>query len=198
MAQGPLIILSGPAGAGKSTVIRRLLAESGLPLRLSVSATTRPPRPGEKEGVDYYFWTRERFVQQVAAGAFLEWAEVHGSNLYGTLRSEVDGYRAKGLGVLLDIDVKGAEQVRRSSPDNVSIFLRAPSWEVYEQRLRKRHTESEESIARRLVTARAELARQGEYDHVVVNDDLAAAVARLRGLIAPYFTSEGGATCSTS
>src|SRR6516162_1217798 len=107
MALGPLIILSGPSGSGKSTVIRRLLAEAGLPLRLSVSATTRPPRPGEREGVDYYFWTRERFVQQAAAGAFLEWAEVHGSNLYGTLRSEVDAHRAKGQGVILDIDVQG-------------------------------------------------------------------------------------------
>ena len=196
MAQGPLIILSGPSGSGKSTVIRQLLAEAGLPLRLSVSATTRPRRPKEQEGVDYFFWTRERFAEQVAAGAFLEWAEYAG-NLYGTLRSEVDGYRARGTGVILDIEVKGAEQVRRRSPDNVSIFLTAPSWEVYEQRLRKRHTEGEEAIARRLATARAELPRQREYDHVVVNDDLGTAVTRLRALIAKHFT-EGGATCSTS
>jgi guanylate kinase len=196
MAQGPLIILSGPSGSGKSTVIRQLLAEAGLPLRLSVSATTRPRRPKEQEGVDYFFWTRERFAEQVAAGAFLEWAEYAG-NLYGTLRSEVDGYRARGTGVILDIEVKGAEQVRRRSPDNVSIFLTAPSWEVYEQRLRKRHTEGEEAIARRLATAREELARRGEYDHVVVNDDLGTAVTRLRALIAKHFT-EGGATCSTS
>jgi len=196
MAKGPLIILAGPAGSGKSTIIARLLAEGGLPLRLSVSATTRPRRPKEQEGVDYFFWTRERFAEQVAAGAFLEWAEYAG-NLYGTLRSEVDGYRARGTGVILDIEVKGAEQVRRRSPDNVSIFLTAPSWEVYEQRLRKRHTEGEEAIARRLATAREELARRGEYDHVVVNDDLGTAVTRLRALIAKHFT-EGGATCSTS
>jgi len=188
MTPGPLIILSGPSGGGKSTVVRRLLAEGGLPLRLSVSATTRPRREGERDGVDYYFWTRERFAEQVAAGAFLEWAEYAG-NLYGTLRSEVDGHRARGVGVVLVIDVRGAEQVRRQCPDNVSIFLCAPSWEVYEQRLRQRHTESEESIARRLATARAELPRQREYDHVVVNDELGAAVARLRGLIAPYFTT---------
>ena len=196
MAQGPLIILSGPSGSGKSTVIRRLLAEAGLPLRLSVSATTRAKRPGEQEGVDYYFWTRERFTEQVTAGAFLEWAEYAG-NLYGTPRSEVDGYRARGVGVILDIEVQGAEQVRRKCPDNVSIFLKAPSWEVNERRLRQRHTEGEEAVARRLARARAELERQGEYDYVVVNDDLGTAVARLRALIAPHFT-EGGATCSTS
>jgi guanylate kinase len=177
-------------------VIRRLLAEAGLPLRLSVSATTRAKRPGEQEGVDYYFWTRERFTEQVAAGAFLEWAEYAG-HLYGTPRSEVDGYRARGVGVILDIEVQGAEQVRRKCPDNVSIFLKAPSWEVNERRLRQRHTEGEEAVARRLARARAELERQGEYDYVVVNDDLGTAVARLRALIAPHFT-EGGATCSTS
>jgi guanylate kinase len=196
MTLGPLIILSGPSGSGKSTVTRRLLKEGGLPLRLSVSATTRPRREGERDGVEYHFWTRDRFVGQVAAGAFLEWAEYAG-NLYGTLRGEVDGYRAKGQGVLLEIDVKGAEQVRRKCPDSVSIFLCAPSWEVLERRLRQRHTEGEEAVARRLETARAELARKGEYDHVVINDDLDAAVARVRGLIAPHF-SEGGATCSTS
>jgi guanylate kinase len=193
---GPLIILSGPSGSGKSTVRQKLLAEGGLPLRRSVSATTRPRREGERDGVDYHFWTRDRFVEQVAAGAFLEWAEYAG-NLYGTLRGEVDGYRAKGLGVLLEIEVKGAEQVRRKCPDSVSIFLRAPSWEVCEQRLRRRHTETEAAIERRLATARSELERQGEFDHVVINDDLDAAVARVRGLIAPHF-SEGGATCSTS
>jgi guanylate kinase len=196
MTLGPLIILSGPSGSGKSTVRQRLLAEGGLPLRRSVSATTRPRREGEHEGVDYYFWTRDRFVEQVAAGAFLEWAEYAG-NLYGTLLSEVEGYRGRGLGVLLEIEVKGAEQVRRKCPDSVSIFLRAPSWEVTERRLRQRHTESEAAIARRLDAARGELARQGEFDHVVINDDLDAAVARVRGLIAPHF-SEGGATCSTS
>ena len=109
----------------------------------------------------------------------------------------MDGYRARGLGVLLEIEVKGAEQVRRKCPGSVSIFLRAPSWEVCERRLRQRHTEGEAAVARRLEAARAELARQGEFDHVVINDDLDAAVARVRGLIAPHFR-EGGATCSTS
>jgi guanylate kinase len=196
MNTGPLIILSGPSGCGKSTVRQRLLAEGGLPLRRSVSATTRPLRQGEQEGVDYYFVTRERFEGWVAEGLFLEWAEYAG-NLYGTLRREVDDYRAKGLGVLLEIEVKGAEQVRRQCPDSVSIFLCAPSWEVLERRLRGRHTESEAAIARRLATARAELEHRGQFNHVVINDDLDATVARVRALISPHF-SEGGATCSTS
>jgi guanylate kinase len=183
---GPLIILAGPAGSGKSTIIARLLKESGLPLRLSVSATTRPPRGSEREGVHYYFWTHEQFEQQVKANAFLEWARVHGQ-CYGTLRSEVDNYRAKGTGVLLDIDVQGAAQVRAAYPDCVSIFLRTSSWEEYEKRLRKRGTESEEQIARRLATARRELERAGEFDHVVVNDDLDVAVACVRELIVQAF-----------
>src|SRR5689334_20078290 len=106
MAKAPLIILAGPSGSGKSTIIARLLKESGLPLRLSVSATTRAPRPYEQDGVHYYFWKPEQFEKQRQAGAFLEWATVHG-RWYGTLRSEVDAYRARGIGVLLDIDVQG-------------------------------------------------------------------------------------------
>jgi guanylate kinase len=184
--KGPLIILSGPSGVGKSTLVKRVLVESGLPLRMSVSATTRKPRDGEKDGVDYHFLSREQFDREVQAGDFLEWAEVHG-NCYGTLRREVDPYRAQGIGVILDIDVQGAEQVRRVCPDNVSIFLRAPSMDVYEQRLRGRHTEDEAAIARRLANARRELERVGEYDYVVVNDDLAVAVATVCDLIARQF-----------
>jgi guanylate kinase len=196
MTQGPLIILSGPSGSGKSTVIGRLLAESGLPLRLSVSATTRPPRDAERAGVHYHFWTRGRFQEEVRRGAFLEWAEVHGQ-CYGTLRSEVDGPRARGEGVILDIDVQGAAQVRAQCPGSLSVFLRTSSPEEYERRLRRRGTEDEAAIARRLVTAAHELERIGEYDHVVINDDLDAAVARLRALIVPCFP-KGGPSCSTS
>ncbi len=186
MAKAPLIILSGPSGSGKSTIIARLLKESNLPLRLSVSATTRPPRPYEQNGVHYWFWTRQHFQEQLQAGAFLEWADVNGQ-WYGTLSGEVDEYRTKGIGVLLDIDVQGAAQVRSRHADCASIFIRTSSWEAYEQRLRKRGTESEEQIARRLATARRELQRMGEFDHVVVNDDLESAVARVRKLIEQAF-----------
>jgi guanylate kinase len=186
---GPLIILSGPSGSGKSTVIARLLAEGGLPLRLSVSATTRAPRPGERDGVHYHFWPRERFEREIAAGAFLEWAEVHGQ-LYGTLLREVEPYLRQGLGVILDIDVQGAEQVRRRCPNPVSIFLRTSTSEALEHRLRQRHTEGPEAIRGRLETARRELARAGEYEYQVINDDLETAVAELRAILARHFRKD--------
>jgi guanylate kinase len=195
MAQGPLIILSGTSGSGKSTVIRRLLQDGSLPLRLSVSATTRPPRPGEQDGVHYYFWSHERFQEELRAGSFLEWAEVHGQ-WYGTLRREVDEYRARGVGVILDVDVQGAAQVRQRYPEALSIFLRTSTWALFEARLRGRGTETEEVIQRRLATARVELERSGEYQHQVVNDDLETAVAEVRALIAGAF--EKGESCSTS
>jgi guanylate kinase len=185
MAKAPLIILAGPSGSGKSTIIARLLKERDLPLRLSVSATTRPPRPYERNGVHYYFWTREEFDRQRQAGAFLEWATVHGQ-WYGTLRSEVDEYRARGIGIVLDIDVQGAAQVRAQYPDCLSIFIQTASWEEYEQRLQKRG-ETPQSIARRLATARRELERIHEFDHVVINENLELAVAEVRNLIERAF-----------
>src|SRR5262245_47436068 len=114
--KGPLLILSGPSGTGKSTVIDRLLNQGDLPLHLSVSATTRKPRRGEVDGVNYYYWTREQFEREIQAGAFLEYADVYG-NYYGTLVREVGPYRERGDGVILDIDVQGAAQVRRKCPD---------------------------------------------------------------------------------
>jgi guanylate kinase len=186
MNPGPLIIVSGPSGCGKSSVIARLLETSGLPLRLSVSATTRPRRGREEDGKDYHFWPRDRFERALREGAFLEHAEVHG-NYYGTLRSEVEPYRDRGLGVILDIDVQGAEQVRRLYPDAVSVFIKTASPAVLEQRLRDRHTESEAAIQRRLAAAGRELARSGEYQYQLVNDDLGATVAELRRLLGPYF-----------
>ena len=116
---GPLIILSGPSGSGKSTLIARLLAERTWPMRLSVSVTTRPPRKGEQDGVHYHYWTRERFRDEIERQGFLEWAEVFG-NYYGTLKEEVEPYRRKGVGVLLDIDVNGWKQVKEHCPEAVS------------------------------------------------------------------------------
>jgi guanylate kinase len=187
MLIGPLIIVSGPSGSGKSTVIDLLLRNRDMPLRKSVSATTRPPRPYEVDGTHYHFWTRERFLQGREAGAFLEWAEVHG-NYYGTLRSEVEEYRDRGIGVVLDIDVQGADQVRRCCPDCVTAFLRASSWEAYEERLRRRGTEDEATIERRLARARQELARAKDYQYVVINDDLDEAVKQLTAIVQRQFT----------
>jgi guanylate kinase len=187
MLIGPLIIVSGPSGSGKSTVIDLLLRNRDVPLRKSVSATTRPPRPYEVDGTHYHFWTRERFLQEREAGAFLEWAEVHG-NYYGTLRSEVEEYRDRGIGVVLDIDVQGADQVRRCCPDCVTVFLRASSWEAYEERLRRRGTEDEATIERRLARARQELARAKDYQYVVINDDLDEAVKQLSAIVQRQFS----------
>lgn len=191
MSQGPLIIVSGPSGSGKSTVIGRLMANGDLPLHLSVSATTRGPRKGEIDGVHYYFWTREQFDEELKAGAFLEWAQVH-DDLYGTLRREVDVPREQGRAVILDIDVQGAAQIRRQYPDAVSVFLSTPSMEICEARLRRRGSESEASIERRLATARRELQRAGEYDYQVLNDDLDNAVAQLGRIVRQSF-ERGGA-----
>jgi len=183
---GPLIIVSGPSGSGKSTVIARLLKHCSRPLHVSVSATTRGPRKGELDGVHYHFWTPERFEAERRAGAFLEWARVHG-NCYGTLRGEVEEPRAKGQGVILDIDVQGAAQVRKSCPDAVAVFLRTSTLKSYEQRLRKRGTEDEAAIQRRLAAAQGELAHAAEYDYQVINDDLDTAVARLAEIVREQF-----------
>jgi guanylate kinase len=179
--------LSGPSGSGKSTVIQRLLENPPGPLRLSVSATTRPLRPGEVEGRDYYFWTRDRFEKELASGAFLEHAVVHGTNYYGTLKNEVEPYLARGEGVVLVIDVQGAEQVRARRPDHVSVFLLAPSMEEYERRLRARGTEDDATIRRRLQTARAELAHASGYQYQITNDDLSRTAAELREVVAREF-----------
>jgi guanylate kinase len=191
MKLGPLIIVSGPAGAGKSTLIHRVIAANRFPLRLAVSATTRPPREGEEDGKDYFFWRQERFEAGLKSGAFLEYAVVHGQHYYGTPRSEVDGYREKGIGVILDIDVQGARQVRKLYPEHLSIFIKLSSWEMYEERLRKRGSETEQSIARRLETARKEVACIGEYQHVICNDDLEAATQQFLALLGCCFSDSG-------
>lgn len=183
---GPLIILSGPSGSGKSTVIARLLAERTWPMRLSVSVTTRQPRSGEQDGVHYHYWTRERFRDEIERHGFLEWAEVFG-NYYGTLKSEVEPYRRQGIGVILDIDVNGWKQVKEHCPEAVSIFLTTSSLDVLEERLRRRGTESEEAIQRRLNGARNELALAPLYEHRVINDDLETALNQLRGILKPLF-----------
>jgi guanylate kinase len=155
-------------------------------LRLSVSATTRPPRPGEQNGIHYHFWTPDRFERELKAGAFLEWAEVHGQR-YGTLRNEVEPYRQKGTGVILDIDVQGARTVRQQIPEAVLVFMKTSEFGTYEQRLRHRGTEDETRIQQRLATGRQELAFASDYDFEVINDDLTAAVDSFLAILRPLF-----------
>ncbi|GAV31405.1 GMP kinase [Coriobacteriaceae bacterium EMTCatB1] len=178
--RGRLLIISGPSGAGKGTLVDRLV-ERVPEAWVSVSATTRPPRPGEVDGVDYRFVSPEEFDRLVKAGEFLEWAEVHG-NRYGTLRSDVEKKIAEGRLVVLEIDSQGAQQVRRLVDDAVCVFVVAPSFEELERRIRKRGAESDEEIAARLKTAERELALVGTYDYVVQNDDVARAADELVGI----------------
>jgi guanylate kinase len=178
----PLVIVSGPSGSGKSTVISRVVAMGDLPLRVSISATTRPVRPGEEDGVHYYFWTRTRFQDELRQGSFLEHALVHG-HCYGTLRSEVEPYRRAGKMVILEIDVQGADTIRREVKEVRSIFLTAPSLAVYEERLRNRGTENEERVQARLAAARQELERAPSYDHIVMNDLIDGAVREVHAIL---------------
>jgi guanylate kinase len=179
-----LVIVSGPSGAGKSTVVQRLLADCPVPLCLSVSATTRAPRPGEQDGVHYHFLTPEEFQRRRARGDFLECKEVFGrGDWYGTLRSEVATGHAAGKWVLLEIDVQGALSVLDQVPDAVTIFLHPGSLEELEKRLQLRGTETRQSLARRLQVARAEMGYVGKYQYEVINDTVDRAVQEICAIL---------------
>jgi guanylate kinase len=179
--RGLLFIVSAPSGTGKTTLVERLV-EHTPSLKMSRSYTSRPAREGETDGVDYNFVSRSRFEEMAAAGEFLEWAEVFG-NLYGTGAADTDRMLAAGDDVVLVIDVQGARKVRARGLQTRAVFVMPPSFAVLEQRLRGRSKDSESAIQRRLQVARDEVAAFTEYDFVVVNDGLAAAVDRLRGII---------------
>jgi guanylate kinase len=168
-SSGKLIVLTGPSGVGKGTLMRSLLARHPE-LYYSVSATTRSPRPGEIDGKDYYFISRSKFEQLVAAGEFLEWAEFAG-NYYGTPREPVINQICSGKLVVLEIELEGARQIRRSFPEALSIFILPPSFSELEKRIRTRGQDSEEAIARRLRRAQDEINAADEFDIQIVNDD---------------------------
>jgi guanylate kinase len=179
--RGLLAVVSGPSGVGKGTVVRRLL-EQIQESTVSISVTTRAPRPGERDGVEYHFVTDERFDELVAAGELLEHA-TYAANRYGTPRGPVEAQIAAGLCVLLEIEVQGAMQVREADRDALLLFLAPPDVDELERRLRSRATEDEATVARRLAAARDELDQRFAFDHVVVNDDLDDCVKELLELI---------------
>lgn len=176
-SRGHLFVISGPAGAGKGT-LRQALFEAVDGLVYSVSCTTRAKRPGEVDGVDYHFITRDGFTRHVDAGDFLEWAEVHG-NMYGTRRADVETTLDEGRDVVLEIDVQGCANVCRKMPDAVKIFIMPPSMEELRRRLVGRGTECADQLALRLKNAEAEMAHAPEYDVVIINDDVARASREL-------------------
>ena len=179
--RGKLLVLSGPSGCGKGTVLRALMA-GHEDMAFSVSATTRAPRPGEVNGREYYFVSRERFMEMVEQGELLEHAEFVG-NCYGTPKAPVLQQLEAGRHVLLDIEVQGAAQVKKAMPEAILVFLIPPSLEELERRLRGRGTETEEKIRQRLKTAEYEMTLAGEYDYTVVNDEVARAAAELAEIL---------------
>lgn len=178
--RGRLVVLSGPSGCGKSSICRAIARFPGV--EFSVSATTRPPRPGETDGVDYRFVTPAAFDRLVAKGAFAEWARVHGHR-YGTLRAPLEHALRRGRTFLVEIDVQGAAKLQRNRFEGTYVFVKAPSLAELRRRLRARGTDDPASIARRLRKAREEMRHAPRYDHVIVNDDLSRAIAEVRSIL---------------
>lgn len=189
--QGKIVVLSAPSGCGKSTIISRLLQEPGaLPLKFSVSATNRDPRPGETDGVSYHFLSTERFREAVQGGEFIEWEEVYPGRYYGTLRSEIDNKIAAGQHVVLDIDVKGALSVKRLYGDRaLTLFIQPPSVDELRRRLETRATDAPEVIDQRVGKAEYELSFAPQFDASVVNDDLDTAVEQARNIITNHLNN---------
>lgn len=186
VARGELFIVASPSGGGKTTLIKRVIAmlagEGGL-AHFSVSHTTRRPRPGEQDGIDYFFVDKPTFSGMIERREFLEYAEVHG-NLYGTSREEVEKNLARGCDVFLDIDVQGARQVRASVPDVVKVFVFPPSYEELLRRLKARGQDSADAIALRMQNALREMQEYAEFDYVIINNRLEEATRALAGIVA--------------
>lgn len=189
---GVLFIISAPSGAGKGTILERLLATDSR-ISYSVSATTRPPRKGEVNGVDYHFLSEEDFRRRIDQGDFAEWAEVH-DRFYGTLRSPLEEQLASRRDIILEIDVQGMRQVKSVFPEAVSIFIMAPTFEELERRIRSRAADSEESIALRLKNARIEMQSRSEFDYTIVNEHLDTAIEDMRAIVRAERLRTGRAT----
>lgn len=185
MKKGALIILSGPSGVGKGTVREAMFANESLNLGYSISMTTRSPRVGETEGVEYYFVSKETFLARVEQDSFLEWAEFAG-NCYGTPKDKVEDLLNQGINVLLEIEVQGALQVMKKAPEALTIFLVPPSMEELEKRIKGRRTESDDVVNLRLSKAASELATKDQYKHVVVNNTIEQAAKEIEQIILDY------------
>lgn len=182
-ADGNLFILAAPSGAGKSSLIRELLNKHhDGSMQVSVSCTTRAPRPGEKDGVHYHFLTKAQFEARIEENEFYEWAQVF-DNYYGTSRTVIEETLKQGVDVFLDIDWQGANQVREAYPEVQSIFIMPPSLTVLEQRLRNRGQDSEEVIAKRMAKARAEISHYHDFDYLIMNDDFDASLQTLEHIV---------------
>lgn len=180
MEKGLLVVISGPSGAGKGTIYKRIIAETDM--KRSISVTTRAPRPGEVDGVDYYFRTEEEYQQMIAAGEFLETAAVY-ENYYGTPKAPVFENLENGSDVLFEVDVHGARSIKKKYPEAVAIFVMTPTFEDLEKRLRARGTESEESLKTRLGAAKRELGKYELFDYIVFNDDVDVATQEVLDII---------------
>ena len=178
---GHLYIVAAPSGAGKTTLVK-LLLENDSAIRVSISCTTREPRPGEVDGREYHFVSVEDFLDMVGRGEFIEWAEVHG-NYYGTSRRWIEGELTAGRDVLLEIDWQGAQQVRKIFPKAIGVFILPPSLAALKERLAGRGTDSAETIARRFAAARDEMRHVDEFDYVIINDDLQQALGNLHSVL---------------
>lgn len=179
--KGNLFVVSGPSGVGKGTICKKVEAADEK-VKISVSATTRAPREEDAQGVTYYFLTKEKFGEMIKNEEFYEWADVHG-NFYGTPRKPVEEDLSKGIDVILEIDVQGGMIVKEKYPETVMVFIAPPSMEILEERLRGRHSETEEQIQKRLHNAVKELEYEEKYEHIIVNDELEKAVKELYSII---------------
>ncbi|MGB5942325.1 MAG: guanylate kinase [Leeuwenhoekiella sp.] len=187
---GKLIVFSAPSGSGKTTIVRHLLAQEDLKLDFSISAASREPRPGEKDGVDYHFLDLKEFKRRIKADEFLEWEEVYRDNFYGTLKSEVERIWASGKHVIFDIDVVGGLDIKKLYPEKtLAVFVKPPSIEELKIRLKKRKTESEDRINMRVAKASIELATAPQFDHIILNINLDEALAEAYELVRDFVKS---------